>query len=295
MQLHALDQFKHVISAFRAEKRTNYFCLECQQIVRLRKGPHRQPHFFHIEPVLSCRQHQKGAAHLQLQNYFFQKLPAGDCQLEYAFPSIGRIADVVWHSEKMIFEIQCSPISAEEALSRNRDYETLGWKVIWILHDNRYNKVRMSSVEMALRPFPHYFSNMDASGQGFIYDQFDLCHQGIRFGRLLPLPVQVREFTLADVLGNEGFPLDLLKQRALHWPQFFSGDLMSLFLNEKSSHWFRSWKLESPYLMKAIAKEKEWTAKWRRNLLLSLVYKTWGCIVTPYRIIFRHLLEKSCR
>lgn len=247
MQLHALDELGQMINARRAQRQKNYICLECQQDVRLRGGPHRQPHFFHLEPDIFCRQHQKGVIHLQLQNYFFNQLPPGDCQLELPFPSIGRIADVAWLSHKIVFEIQYSPISAEEALARNRDYEKEGWSVVWILHDDRYNQVRLSAVEMALRSFPHFFSNMDRSGKGIIYDQFDLCRRGLRHSRLPPLAIAVDQRILIPQFEKKDFPLSLLEQRSRTWPHFFSGDLMSLHLNEHSSN----------YLKLASAKEKE--------------------------------------
>ena len=108
MQLYALDTKGELISAQQAVRQINYECLECQHTVRLRGGPHRRPHFYHVSPSIFCRQHQKGAIHLQLQSYFLHQLPIGDCHLECPFPSIGRIADVAWLSQKIVFEIQCS-------------------------------------------------------------------------------------------------------------------------------------------------------------------------------------------
>ena len=58
MQLYALDQQGKLTSARLAKKQTNYRCLECQQNIRLRGGPQRQPHFYHLDPTPFCRQHQ---------------------------------------------------------------------------------------------------------------------------------------------------------------------------------------------------------------------------------------------
>lgn len=289
MQLHALDHSGQVISARRAQRQRNYFCLECRRNVRLRSGIHRQPHFYHLEPALFCRQHQKGAVHLQLQSFFFHQLPKGDCQLELQFPAVGRIADVAWISQKIVFEIQCSAISAEEIFARNHDYLKLGWSVVWILHDQRYNQVRLSAAEMALRSLPHFFSNMDSSGTGIIYDQFDLCARGIRFGRLPPLPIDLKEGIFFGHTAIKSFPLLLLEHRSKSWPYFFSGDLMSLYLNDISS------KSSSSYLNLAKKKEKALTPGTSKKFA-ALLFKLWRRgIATPYQILFRFMLERLCR
>lgn len=286
MQLHALDHLDKVISARSAQRQKDYICLECRQNVRLRKGARRQPHFYHLEPVLFCRQHQKGAIHLQLQTYFFNQLPMGECQLEVRFPTIGRIADVAWLSKKIVFEIQCSAISAEEVNARNCDYQQVGWSVVWILHDLRYNQVRLSAAEMALRSSPHFFSNMDPEGSGTIYDQFDLCVDGYRRGRLAPLPIDIKEGISIGQAEIKSFPLDVLQQRAASWPYFFSGDLMSLFMNGI---------LSTEYLDQAKQTEAKFTPRSSEKFVDALV-KLWRCgIAAPYQTLFRFLLERMCR
>lgn len=281
MQLHALNENGRVISARRASKQTNYTCLECQEILRLRGGPHRQPHFYHADPNPFCRQHQKGAIHLQLQTYFLNQLPAGECLLEHRFPSIGRVADVAWFSQKIVFEIQYSAISAEEVLARNEDYQKEGWNVVWILHVDRYNKMRLSPAEMALRNHTHYFTNMDGQGKGIIFDQFDLWEGPIRLQRLPPIPIDFqREFSVFS--DKEHFPLSLLSARANNWQFSFCGDLASLYREDK----------QSDYLVQALALEKQFAAQARKGWLRRLL-RRW--VVTPYRILFRYVLEKSCR
>lgn len=85
MQLYAFDEDGHLTNAHQARKQTNYSCLECRQIVRIRGGPQRQRHFYHLEPTPSCRQHQKGVIHLLLQSYFLQQLPPATPALSIAF------------------------------------------------------------------------------------------------------------------------------------------------------------------------------------------------------------------
>jgi competence protein CoiA len=285
MQLYAFNFNQQLVSAQHALRQTDYHCLECKQTVRLRGGPYRQRHFYHIEQATLCRQHQKGPNHLALQSYFLQQLPTGDCRLEYPFPSIRRIADVAWLSQKIVIEIQCSPITSEEVLSRNHDYHQLGWKVIWILHDQRYNQVRLSAAEIALRSSPHYFSNMDSLGSGIIYDQFDICENGLRLKRLHPLPLHFREIPNRS-LRMRSYPLSVLEQRAHAWNLSVAGDLMNLFLSTPTSDYLRNVvKLENHY--------DSSTHSWA---LRHLPFKLWHIgVVTPYQIFFRFLLERMCR
>lgn len=284
MQLYALDSERQLTSARGAVRQTNYYCLECQQLVRLRGGVRRRRHFYHLEPTPDCRQHQKGLVHLQLQWHFLQQLPVGDCQLEKPFNAIHRIADVAWLSQKIIFEIQCSPISAEEVIARNRDYQKLGWSVIWILHDRRYNQTRLSAAEMALRSSPHFFSNMDSDGIGIIYDQFDICKNGRRHERLPPLPIDLRE--PPSTVQEQLYPLSLLSHRAKYWKYFFKDDLMNLFLQTP----------DIPYLQQAMARENSFFSASQSFTGSRLYARLWQKgIVMPYQILFRFLLERMCR
>lgn len=286
MQLYAIDSKGIVVNAQQASRHVNYSCLECLDIVRLRGGPQRRCHFYHPEPTIFCRQHQKGPIHLHLQSYFLQQLPLGDCQLELSFPSIRRIADVAWLSQKIVFEIQCSPISAKEVLARNQDYQQMGWSVVWILHDQRYNQIRLSAAEIALRSLPHFFSNMNALGIGVIYDQFDICDQGIRRHRLAPLPIDFQEapyFYSSKSLNNS---FNFLQQRVQNWPYFFKGDLVDLFF--KSPH--------ASYLEQVQQIEKQFYIDELLKKRSQILAKYWQkFVLTPYQILFRFLLERMCR
>lgn len=278
MQLYAFDTKKNLIKASRALKQTDYFCLECNQVIRLRGGLYRQPHFFHLEPTLFCRQHQKGEIHLQLQRFFLEQLPEGDCQMECRFPSIQRIADVVWWSEKIVFEIQCSPISAQELLERNRDYARLNFSVVWILHDSRFNQYTLSNAEFVLREFPHFFSNMNEKGEGIIYDQFDVWKEGKRCYRLPSLPIQIsflRRKQPYKLLWDSPF----LKERLKNWPIGFRGDLI-----DKAS------KNSQDGYLEEMLKLEEKNKPRPKTHFLTLTKK----MRLVYQMLFKNLLEKFC-
>ncbi|MCE5316355.1 MAG: hypothetical protein LLG04_03200 [Parachlamydia sp.] len=215
MQLFALDQDNHPVAARHASKKRDYICLECQAAVRCRSGPHRQAHFFHLKPSATCKLSGKGIEHLQVQCRLRQLLPEGECFLEHRFPELGRIADVAWLPRRLIFEIQCSPISSEEIAARNRDYASLGFQVIWILHDKRYNQRRVSEAEQGLKDQMHYYTNIDAEDKGQIYDQYETCTGSFRLKRSLPVAVD-----LSQPKEN--------RERLFrpNWPLHFAGDLV---------------------------------------------------------------------
>lgn len=221
MQLYAFDHSGEIIFSRSAQKKYNYTCMECGGTLRLREGEKRQVHFYHLKPSAFCRQNAKSAAHLQVQLYLQRALPKGEAFLEHRFSEVNRIADVVWLPQKLVFEVQCSPLSKEEMVKRMEDYSTCGFQVIWIFHDKRYNQWRVSTVERELGGMQRYFTNIDAEGRGCIYDQWEFIERGIRKGKLPLLKIDVgRPYSggFEGDLGSleEGHPyLSRVKEREL--------------------------------------------------------------------------------
>lgn len=269
MQLYALDDDLSLIFVGSADRKKDYVCLECQSIVRVRGGMHRQNHFYHIHVDRECRQNGKGMEHIQMQSFIYNLLPKNDCELEKRFQEIGRIADVVWRSEKIIFEIQCSPISADEVRERNQAYQSLGYSVVWILHDKQFNGRRMSAAEHYLESASHYFTNMNKMGQGIVYDQFDVVHQGIRVFKSPCFPIDLR-YAVRKNIAFRNIP-QRLQKRMKQTELFFQGDLHEHVAKET---------------VFAQALEKEEQLKPTKMPLYHWITKT-------YRIIFRYFLERA--
>lgn len=287
MQLYALDQVGTLISAKKAEKQQNYFCMECQARVRVRGGFHRQAHFFHFDHHQRCHLSGKGMVHLQVQQTIAQLISEGQCQLEYRFPEIKRIADVAWIPQRIIFEVQCAPISAQEIEQRNQDYSQLGWEVVWILHDARYNQRRLTAAEMALQTHTHYFTNVDQEGQGIIYDQFCLVKHGVRIRTLPSMPIAIiSPSSMKNHLIRSGFP-DVAIHRLKHWTLYFGGDLVDVVINRpfENSVYVQMKQIEQQNVEKELVKNK--TPFWKKWL-----YRYVG---RPYLLLMQMLLEKSCR
>ncbi len=224
MQLYALDE-QIPILAQDASRKKNYQCPECVSPVQVRGGPHRQLHYFHIRKNSHCRQHSKSIAHLKIQLHLKSLIPTAT--LEKSFPSIGRIADVAWEEKKIVFEIQCSPISKEEVESRCKDYERAGYTPVWVLYVKRFNKRNLTAAEDFLRKRPCFFAD------GFkIYDQFEILHRGKRLLKGPPLTVQPHK-PLQAIPVVEHPPLAVSTRS---WPISFQGDLLHRLSEGALSH-----------------------------------------------------------
>jgi competence protein CoiA len=190
MLLCALDKItKQLILAQNSQKQTNYVCLICGQNVRFRRRFFFQRHFYHCNTPKQCHARPKSLVHSQVQYQLQQILPGS--QLESRFPKSQRIADVVWWPQYLVFEIQCSNISVRDVLARNMAYKKIGLDVIWILHDQCFNKKKTTPAERALENSPHYFTNIDANGKGYFYDQYSKIINHKRYILSPPLPIDL--------------------------------------------------------------------------------------------------------
>lgn len=138
------------------------------------------------------RQARKLGDHRLIQERLKTLLPPNEAQIESPFPKLRRIADLAWATEKIIFEVQCSPISLEEVLLRNADYARAGYAVIWILHDTSFNQKHLSAAEVFLRGRVTYFVHIGKNGEILIYDQQEkiLKSQRLFKGFSLPIPLK---------------------------------------------------------------------------------------------------------
>ncbi len=212
MQFYALDENEFILASS-AKRHKDYRCPECSNALRLRGGPHRQIHFYHLQAEPSCKQHQKSLIHLRAQLALQTLLPPGEAVLEKPFPQIGRIADVAWEKQGIVFEIQCSSLSAMEAQSRSDDYRRLGFTPVWLLHTKRFNKRLLSAAEAALRTSHCYFTTIDENGEGMIYDQHEVIRAAKRILRGPPLKVNLAQ-PLFDAKGVLHFQGDLYSNRS---------------------------------------------------------------------------------
>ncbi len=213
MQFFAQDGNKKEVLAPQATKGDNYTCQECGGTLRVRQGPKRTSHFFHLAHATHRCHRQTSIEHHQTQEHV-QKIFPGSFK-EHPFLSIGRIADIFIPNLFLVIEIQCSPISTEEVSERTKDYHSQGMKVLWLLHTKNFNRFRASPAELFLQRFPHYYTDIDRKGHGKIFDQFSLIREGNRIFRSPPY-----RLNLAMML-----PHSTLSFRK-YWDFHFQGDLI---------------------------------------------------------------------
>jgi len=221
MQIFASDSRGEKIEASHALRKRPYYCLECRKPVHLRGGRHRRLHFYHLKPSFHCRQSGKSPTHLAIQLAIQKRFGSEETILEHRFPSIGRIADLFCPARKLIFEIQCSSLSKEEVLERNADYGSLGLQVVWIFHEAKFNRYKLTEAESVLFESPHYYTNIRASGSGIIYDQYALDRGPFRVRKSFRLPIALEK---PFFLKERPLPAPLSHRE--QWPLFFEGDLV---------------------------------------------------------------------
>lgn len=179
----------------------------------------------------------KSVAHAEIQHYLKKQIP--EIELEKTLGN--RRADGVWEAKKIVFEIQLSPLTRDQAAQRSHDYATIGYQVVWLLHEGIFNRSDVSIAEQFLREnYPTYFTN----GVVF-YDQIEVLEGGKRRYRGAPLPIQIaspctpflkipgRQWTL-HLLG------DLHTWCAIHGIQAFS-EVTQIYQSPRGWKWWLQW------------------------------------------------------
>jgi competence protein CoiA len=272
MQLFAIDEKGKLVFVKEAVREKGYLCPECNAPLYVRSGLWRRPHFYHGRHYSSCRQSGKSETHLQVQLLLLSLLPQGEAAMEKPFKAIHRIADIAWLPQNLVFEIQCSALSVEEKLQRDKDYASLGFQVIWILHDHLYNRRRLSPLEISLEPSPHYFTNLNEKGQGMIYDQGWIAQRGGRVKLTPPFPILPQK--PKSLAGERDARWPQCLQKRFLWSLHFEGDLLDRALQST---------LSLPQLLK---KEKEGRT--------HFFPKLWEKIGTLYLWGLHKLLKRFC-
>lgn len=235
MQLYAFDGTGRKVFIATARPGQDYFCMECKGRMRLRRTLQRKSHFFHLtDERQGCRHAGKSIFHIATQQAIQGAIGSAVCDQEVHFESIGRIADIAWHERKIVIEVQCSPISAQEVEERCRDYESVGWNVIWILHEKTFGRHVLSEAEFFLRNRTHYYTDINQNG-GRIYDR------GARV--LFPITIAVIEERSAWKGFSKGLQgktvPSFVQDRVAMWQYSAQGDVLWHARQEeiKDSEW----------------------------------------------------------
>ena len=121
----------------------------------------------------------------------------------------------------------------EEVQARNRDYLSVGYEVIWILHEKRFNKQNLSAAELFLRSHPCYFTNIDKKGKGEIYDQFEVLKSSSRLFKGPALSISITQISrLPETAAPDLILPQAVLQRLSNWKCYAQGDLLYRLLQE---------------------------------------------------------------
>ena len=188
--------------------------------------------------------------HREVQIKIQSLIDQEDLHLEYKFPI--RRADIFWESKRIVFEVQCSPITLREVKTRTADHENLGHKVIWILHQKTFNKKYASPAELFLRREKKaLYTDISQHGDGVIFDQEEAIKHSERRAKSFPLPVDVTA------------PSTTITGRL-----YFKGDLTSLSFRrfQKCPHTWKA-KLQVSHELTLLYARYYWAyIKWTVNL-----------------------------
>jgi competence protein CoiA len=282
MVLFATDK-ENEVSACDADAQTTYFCLDCGRPLRLRKAKRKFPHFYHIATSPHCRLYSKSERHLLIQLDIQKKLPIGKAVLEKQFRNIKRIADVAWEEKKIVFEIQCSPISDEEVKERIESYRSIGYEIIWILDERKFNKYRMSKAEELIRKQCGYFvGNSNHPIKPFLfYDQLEIFHNQRRLKK--------GEKTILNLATINLIPKNLslpsapkqVKERFARAKYYLSQDIFEKIITSDFQEVLRQWALLEKSLYKRDTKKEFFQKIFRKY------------IKNPYIRALQSLLKRS--
>ncbi|CAM2822677.1 competence protein CoiA family protein [Fructilactobacillus fructivorans] len=126
-----------LVKASDALKTHHYRCCECGELLVLRKGINKIPHFAH-QSNSKCNSNE-GESYVHNLGKFriLHSLPNGT-RVEVYLPMIKQRADVLYHH--LAVEYQCSPITLKRLTERVSGYLSIGITSFWILGMKYYRK-----------------------------------------------------------------------------------------------------------------------------------------------------------
>lgn len=225
MALYASDGDSYIF-ARDAAPNGSYSCLECSLPVKPRRSKCRVPHFYHLKKSPQCHLYSKSEDHLILQLQIQKILADETALIEHRLPSIHRIGDLIWEKERIVFEIQCSPISISEAQSRMTDYGKIGYRIVWLLDDRIFNRRFVRPVEQFLRSQSCYFFTFNRSVLSYFYDQMEIVIKNKRLRKGAPLWIDLAKPYAKPFLEWPHNLPNQIQERIVRIDRYFRGDII---------------------------------------------------------------------
>lgn len=122
----ALDENNERIIASRAKKRQRYYCQGCGELLSLKSGEIRRPHFAHKNGSACEYTANKTEWHFEWQECFGLE----NAEKSFSLSRHKHVADI--QIGDTVIEFQHSSIDCSEILARNEFYFAWGLKTIWV-------------------------------------------------------------------------------------------------------------------------------------------------------------------
>ncbi|MCR5837149.1 MAG: hypothetical protein K6G88_11635 [Lachnospiraceae bacterium] len=135
--LFANDENKNKVYIDDTNRQSKYYCPSCESELILRMGEMRRHHFAHASgrTCVDNWHYDMSDWHCEWQNRFPK-----ECQeVVKEYNGKKHRADVLLENEKVVFEFQHSTLKSGEFEERNRFYNALGYRVIWIFDTEEQN------------------------------------------------------------------------------------------------------------------------------------------------------------
>lgn len=172
----------------------DFYCPACSGRLILKKGRHIRPHFSHrsLQGCHFCHENES-EEHLNLKASLYASLSrTEEVVVESYLPRIGQTADLMVN-QRLVLEVQCSPLSQERLRERTLTYQTEGISVIWLLGEKLW--LKHQRLNKCQRDFLYFSPNI-----GFYLWELDavkhlvrlkyMIHENI-FGKLVYLVKEV--------------------------------------------------------------------------------------------------------
>lgn len=194
-----------------------FYCPDCGNIVLLKIGDIKIPHFAHKSLSNCGSSEQESLLHLQgkilLHQFFVNKeIPV---EIESYLPDIRQRADIVVDRHTVI-EYQCSPIPPSDVLRRSAAYSSYGLEFIWIAgsKENMENRIQIFRIREYQREMllnhnrSNYLLHLNPETKQFQYFSNLFYISGNKWaGKLttLPLDRQTHPFAKPKPLSKKEF------------------------------------------------------------------------------------------
>ncbi len=161
---------------------------------------------------------------------------------------------------------------------RMGDYQSIGYEVVWLLDDKRYNKRMARPAEECVRKFSAYYLMIEKGLTSRCYDQFEIFESGKRVKRGKRMGIDLQKVRKRPKMGlsEEFFPKQITQLKNI---KYFVGDRTDRALRNHhlTMHYWKTLENEFGKAKKRANRFIEWLKK---NLLV------------PYETALKRMIKK---